>query len=158
MLFMKFLLLLLLSTAIYGQSVPERVKKFEKPKDYAVEYDKFKQRHVVTFHNYWKTKRGAVRFTAMAVVPDKGDVIFYWHFKPITPVVMNQERLRILADGELIESHRSDIGMDATFFINHDQMKKIVNAKTVEMQLWAFESKIGDSTIKKLRHLYSLKD
>lgn len=153
---------MLLSATVWGQSIQERVKKFDKPKDYKVEYDKFQKYTTVEFTDVaWSTKKDSKHdgwyLTVIATISDSGNVSFDLYFRPSSRFLFTQATLRILYDGELMEIPSRTIGYSALYNLSPDQFQKIIASKSVEVQISIFEGKISDKTLIKMRNLASLK-
>lgn len=155
---MKYLLMfLLLAPVTFGQSIVERVAKFDKPKDYQAGYDKFKKLTTVIVdpvyldpkQKGWKAPQTAVYLLAF----DDGDNSFGFHF---SGPLFSDDTLRFLLDGELLEIKDDTIGYSTIVAVTPGQMEKIVNAKVVELQIHGIEGKISEKDMVRLKNLFSL--
>lgn len=161
---MKALFILLLAASSFGQSIQERVNQFDKPKDYEVTYDKFQKVTSVEYRTSIKSSKSPkgfiaskqAYFIAIMSIPDKDPPSMSWFLADVGGL-LSDETLRILADGDLLESEQAT-GMDrsAIFPITATQMDKIVKAKIVEFQLFLFEGKFDAATLTALKNLASL--
>ncbi len=154
---MKYLLLfLLLAPVTFGQSIQDRVSKFEKPKEYLVGYDKFKKVTKVIVDRIYLTRDKKSRpfeSTAYLWIYDDGIIDIGLGF---TGPLFSNDTLRVLADGELIECEDDTIGYSTIVLIPAAKMAKIINAKVVEMQIHGIEGKVSDKDLVRLRNLFSL--
>lgn len=154
---MKYLLLFLLFAPVtFGQSIQDRVNKFEKPKDYAVGYDKFKKvTKVIVDRIYLQVPKGKnyAQTAAYLWIYDDGTIDIGLYFSG--PLFSN-DTLRVLADGELIEIEDDTIDYSTIVLIPPAKMEKIVNAKVVELQINRIEGKVSDKDLVRLKNLFSL--
>jgi hypothetical protein len=147
---MKYLLILLFALSTAGQSVKERVKTFDNPKSYKVEYDKFQKLTKVT------VRIGRpVQMIAFAYIPDDGEHSFALYFSSL--YLYNNHTLRFLLDGEVLEIPTDQIEYSILVPISPDEMNRIVNAKSVEVQIAQDEGKLSADTLKKLKNLTKLR-
>lgn len=154
---MKTFLILLFAVSSFGQSIQEQVKTFDKPKSYAVKYDKFQKETTVTTSHLVKSSKNRtyMHMLASVSIPDKGEASFYFLFQsPRRDKLFSRDVLRIMTDDEILNLGESDIGYSTVFHI--PEFPKIVQSKSVEFQLAGFEGKLDDKTLTTLRNLYSL--
>lgn len=159
----SLLLLLLLSTITFGQTIEEQVKKFDKPKSYTVKYDKFAKSTTVDFETRLQapgTGFVSTRFLTLeisATIKDSGERRFLLWFTGQSRIY-SDPTLRLLIDGKLLDlASVSGIAEYAAFSVTPKQWDKITAAKSVEVQLLTFESKFDDKLIKVMKNLASLK-
>lgn len=151
---MKFLLMLLLVMPCAGQTVADAVKKFEKSKSYTVKYDKFQ---MVTTVEFEKVLQGSLRIVAIAnLFDDRSNDHFALYIRSVHGTLYNHATLRFLLDGELMEIPTDQIDYSIIVQISPAQMTRIVEAKSVEMQIASFEGKVDKDTLTRLRNLASL--
>lgn len=152
---MKYLLFLLLVPVTFGQSIQDRVAKFEKPKEYLVGYDKFQKVTKVIVDDIYLLPRAIKRppVSAYMWIYDDGVIDIGLGFSG--PLFSN-DTLRVLADGELLEFEDDTIGYSTIVIIPAAKLEKIVNAKVVELQIHGIEGKISDKDMVRLRNLFSL--
>lgn len=153
----SLLFLLLLSTITFGQTIQDRVNKFDKPKDYTVRYDKFQKRTEIEFKSSIKTRTEWLSLNPIIWVKDGGEfdtAVFI--VSSTRRDLYNYETMRLLVDGELIELKSTDIDYIIAFPVTAAFLHKIAKAKTVEMQLGLFESKFDDKTLLRFKNLASL--
>lgn len=155
---MKIFLILLFAASCFGQSIQEQVKKFDKPKSYAVKYDKFKLLTTVTTHHRIKATKGysTMNMTVTAIIADNGTASFYLQFQsPLGKLLFSRDVLRVMADDDILDLGESGIGYSAVFDVTAE-FSTIVKSKSVELQLARFEGKFDDKTLTALKNLYSL--
>lgn len=163
---MKFLLLLLLCVPVFGQSFEDRVKQFEKPRDYTLTFDKFEKETKIDWHSYIRgpRKKGFVsgnetlELIASVHIPQSGDTWYSLLFIPsIHTIYDHDDRLRFLVDGVNLDIHdRPSIDDVAGFIVTKDEWLKLISGKTVEMQLRSFEGTLDEKTLTAFRNLASL--
>lgn len=154
---MRFLLLLLLSTVTFGQTIEERVSKFEKPKEYGVKYDKFAKTTTVDKVLAFRNTREAYSPDTQIVLRlgDNGDSLIYlWFVKNRS--YYDRPTLKFLLDGELLAITNDDIDSSVIFLLTQEQAERIAKSKTVEMQLQGFETVWDATTLTAFRNIVSL--
>ena len=161
---MKVLLLILaFAVSFSAQTVTEKIAKVEKPKDIESSYDKFKDITTVYIKGIVFETKGnrwgmySIGLQAAFVVPgekvtkdvDSFKLMFYstgsqWHW-------LRDSRLIILADGEHMDFgqgerdsriNNSTVSEFVFFTLTRTQFEKLVNAKSVELQIGTFEGNI----------------
>lgn len=161
---MKILFLLLFASVTFGQSIPEKVGKFaDSKKLYSVDYDKFQKQHKIETEivvPYAKKQSGWIqsvgqKVTVWMTIPDVGDPFIFFSFSKDRGYY-NQPTLRFLADGELVEVSSDDIDDIVSFDISPKQLRKLADAKVLEMQLVSFEGKFSEKGLQQLRNIASL--
>ena len=153
---MRFLLLLLLSTVTFGQSIPEQVKKFQDAKRYSVEYDKFQKEHIIHVDCDLKpTKTSGVQSMIWAILGEDNSRTYALYFSA-QRTLYNQPTLRLLIDGELVEVKDDDIDYSVMISIEPDLFNRIAKAKTVEVQISSFEGIVTEKCMTAFRNIVSL--
>lgn len=157
---MKILILLLLLVPVmFGQTVAEKVAKFERPKDYMVEYDKFAQHTEVAYEVAIKPLRKHapydLRMVAAVTLQNDGGAVGYSLF--FTPygyrVLYNNDTVRLLVDGELLSIPSNDIDYSVQYELTASQFQKLASAKKIEIQLASFEGVMNAHTLLALKNL-----
>ena len=180
---MKTLILILALAAVgLGQSFQTRLETFDKPKDFKVEYDKFKDttRVAMTKGKSWHTKKSKAgmdeidvraEFTAPGQSLEKNIDKFWLIFEGGGSewTFLNNRSLIFLLDGEQLDlgdgEHDGSVrlgGVDerVVFSVDRSEFEQIINAKNIEMQLGSFEGTINNRTLyrtlSKLKGLFDL--
>ena len=154
---MRFLLLLLLSTVTFGQTIEERVSKFENSKQYGVKYDKFAKTTTVDKMLAFRNTREAYSPYTQVVVrlSENGEAYIYlWFAKSRS--YYDRPTLKFLLDGELLAIANDDIDDTVMFPLTQEQAERIAKSKTVEMQLQGFETVWDAKTLTAFRNIVSL--
>ncbi len=152
---MKLLFLLLLASVTFGQSIEEKVKKFEDAKSYTATYDKFQKMTKVQTSIKIPSSKGSEQMLVWLYLYEGGNHIRAFVFSK-SRGYYNRPFLRFLADDAVIEIQSRDIDSIATFQIPESDWDKLANAKKVEVQLLEFEGVLDAKGITKLRNLASL--
>lgn len=156
------LLLLLVSAVALGQTIEDRVKKFDTPRDYEIKYDKFAKSTTVQFQSLITPADlkggGSMTIFASVTIKQTGK---YWYLVFFHPTgrykfLYNKNPLRFLLDGKLLDIPTDEITDMPGVFITSSQWNKIVAAKTVEMQFGLFEGKFDNKTLQRFKNLASL--
>lgn len=154
---MKMLLLLLLLVPVtFGQSIEERVKKFENPKAYEVKYDKFQKETNVEITLKLSSKKGFLTLYPHIVLKDDGEYYVIMLASGGAYRFHTQPTMRFLLDGNLLELKSDDIDDIVGFSITNKDFEKIASAKLVEVQLGFFEGQFDAKTQTAFKNLYSL--
>jgi len=157
---MKYLLFLLLVPVTFGQSIQDRVNKFEKPKDYAVSYDKFKKQTLVSFSATFKSAKyrmGDMYVSVGAFIDDgDGDVQFVIGFSRFDRQPFNRPDLRLLINGDVMCIETDSIKDHALIKLTTTQMSQLATAQNVEFQIENFESKFTPQMLLAIKNLNTL--
>jgi hypothetical protein len=154
-----FLLLLLLVIPGYSQTSDRYGKIFAHAitklgyENYNIEMDKFRKEIRVDTSATVKGSRGKMAPKMIVTAPENGETRFYLFF---TGQVWNQPTLRILADDHLITVKSDSVDTSVLFHIPTPDLKRMTEAKTLEMQLLAFEGEFDRESRDKLRKMYGL--
>lgn len=181
--FTAIIAILLLAAAFYGQTAAERVAKFEKPKDYVADYDKFKGKS--TIYSQWQTTETGkgrknrallVNFTAIYdgdAEPE--NVSYYIAFRsPASRFDYNIDAI-LLADSERIVLAKGSTNNDVrtsgygrysgvvtsgrvVFAISADDLRSLASATTAEVQVARLEAVLGSDVKRTIREMLSLAD
>lgn len=151
---MRFLLLLLLSTVTFGQTIQERVAKFENSKRYVVEYDKFDKETEISLQTGFR----GLSMRLIAYVSDnrKNDRLYLYFSDQFNRPLYNHPTLKFLLDGEQLTIESDEIDYSVMFPLTPEQAERIAKSKTVEMQLQGFETVWDAKTLTAFRNIVSL--
>ncbi len=158
---MRILLcLFLFSFVCVGQTIEERVKKFEDSKFYSVTYDKFRKQTKIIYD--FKTpaldpKTPLRKYLDMAVfliIPDNEKPFIGLYFGP-QGILYNDSTLRLRLDGQAVEMDVDDYDYSTTVDVTQ-QFKMIANSKNVEFQLGLFEGKLDAKQLKAFQNLANI--
>lgn len=173
-----FTLVLILAASIAAQTVPEQIAKFEKPKQYTVEYDKFKDKTSV-YNNPIRIAQikdnrfritdlaiyGTFEFTGQTLTADASHLWLSFTASGADWMYLRDHHLIVLADGERIDggdgNRSSDVLQYSVFerldyFFTRDDYAKIVNARNVAIQLGPTETVLNAKTLAVLRNVLTL--
>ena len=155
---MKVLLLLAFASVAFGQSIQERVGKFEDAKSYSVTYDKFKQATEVETTVQVKGRKGTRNMEVfLSFTSDPLERNFYLlSFVAGRHSYFNQPTLRLLIDDVPYKYENDRISEIASFIINKDLWKAVASAKSIELQFETFEGTLDAKNLKKFQSLATL--
>lgn len=158
---MRILLcLFLFSFVCVGQTIEERVKKFEDSKFYSVTYDKFRKQTKIIYDfkaPALDPKTLLRKYLDMAVfitIPDTGESYIGLYFGP-QGMLYNDSTLRLLLDGEAVEIDVDDYDY-STIVPIAKQFGQITKSKSVEFQLGLFEGKLDAKQLKAFQNLATI--
>lgn len=154
---MKVLLLLLLFASVtFGQSIEDRIKKFEDSKRYSSTYDKFAKASEVLYQNgiVKPVKGTAKQIWITATITDSKEISVMIDAEPSQPSYLQplNTRLRFLLDGQLMDVP----GEGSVFYLDGNQWAKISSASKIEMQYLGFEGVWGDKLMVAIKNFNSL--
>ena len=149
---MRFLLLLLLSTVTFGQTIQERVSKFENSKRYVVKYDKFAKETNIHFQTGFRSGPSMMIFATIA----EKNYFGLFFSDVVNRPLYNHPTLKFLLDGELLTIESDEIDYSVMFLLTQEQAERIAKSKTVEMQLQGFETVWDAKTLTAFRNIVSL--
>lgn len=152
----SLLLILFLSSLAFGQSIAERVKKFENGKRYEVSYDKFQKQTKIKVPVFVSTKSKFLELRPILRIHDDGRSDVTLLASGGTSSFHTRPTMRLLLDGQLLELESDDIDAIVGFVVSGDDFAKIANAKLVEIQLGNFEGKLDAKSHTIFKNLYSL--
>ena len=161
---MKILLLLLsLCSFAVGQTIEERVDKFKDGKKYVIDRDRFRKNTRVGIDMTLQASRGEKRInqfidsTWTVVINDDGSadavqVMFLdeyrrWFEYPI---------LHLMIDDDVLRFEDDAVDRISSFILKPEHLQRIARARTVELQIETFETRLDEKTMTKLRNLASL--
>lgn len=154
---------LLFVTVTFGQTIQEKVSKFEQAKEFGVKYDKFKRLTSVEVEMRLSTAKStgwiassSLTPTFILDIPDSGETVRAVYFFADRYKYFNQPTLRFLIDGEVITIQSDSISSSAVFEIPADAWAKLAAAKKLEMQLESKEVVFDEKAMRKLKNLDSL--
>lgn len=173
-----FTLVLILAASIAGQTIPEQIAKLDKPKHYTVEYDKFKD---ITFVSNApvtipETPKGKTFLSGLAVevsfnftgqTMDVEPAKLWLTFRSNTSdwVYLRSHHLIIIADGQRYdfgEGVRSSdifgrsVAEVLSYRVTRDELKAIVDAQSVDVQLGPTETVLNAKTLAVLKNVLTL--
>ena len=153
---MKVLFLIVLFAAsAFGQSIQERVKKFENAKAYTVEYDKSLRKTFVRYATSIK-----LPLFVYTTIADSGQVEYLLLHATTVQAKYYPMTMQLLLDGEIMEldnienNGKTDSGV--VFPVTAAQLERIGNTKEVELRFSYFEGKLDSKTLTGFRNLVSL--
>ena len=179
----SLILILVFAFTAFGQSLQDKIEKFEKHKFYKVDYDKFKDTTKVSFPYVYlkgtkesKSAAGAVGFgiifffdgQAVTSDVDKFYITFdatcgSWCFlKDHSLLFLNDGQKLDLGDGshdgKVASAGRSGITVSEfmIYTIRRDDLTVIANSKLSEFQLGSFEAVFSDYAKKVVKNMLSL--
>lgn len=172
---------LLLATSAFAQSIQERITKLENPKDVMMVYDKFKDLTTVKSKQFvskaLKTSHtksssigviGAFQFPGEAMTGEADYIWLYFDTSNYDWTYLDNHNLIVIADNIRVDVGdgireapvgSAGIGLVSeklSYKLTRSDYAKIVNARTVEIQLGPFEGTIEKSGIAKLRNILFL--
>jgi hypothetical protein len=159
---MKLAFILLFAASCFGQTIQERVKKFENAKNYAVKYDKFQKHTEIETTVYLTTKgKGFFAKSFLTLYPslfigDSGDVTVTLLASGGSSSFHNRPTMRFLLDGQSAELESNDMDDTVGFIMPVPFLERIANAKIVEVQLGTFEGKFDAKALTAFKNLHSL--
>lgn len=155
---MKVVLLLLFASVTFGQSIQEKVGKFEDAKSFSVTYDKFKKTTEVEATIQIKGKGGTRDMDVfLSFAGDPLEHNFYlFSFIADRRSFFNQPTLRFLVDDVPYKFENDRISEVASFIIDKHFWKAVASAKVVEIQFERYEGVLDAKNLKKLQNLASL--
>lgn len=145
----SLLLIVMLSVVCLGQDV-----------DFTVKYDKFQR--VTTIRGEIPVKPSdpkdfqSLKMVAFARVPDGEPPQYLFYFSMTPKWLFNQPKLRLLADGLLMEYSSRDIDYSAVFIVPDYDVKHMANQKSVDLQISPFEGVIEKDSLTALKRLVEL--
>lgn len=153
---MKTLTLVLFCVAsVFSQSIQDRVNKFDKPKSYKVEYDKFANKTTVSVTSTIKADKR--RWVEMHAYVEIGETTSYLLiFSMSERFLFNHTPVRFLLDGQLLDVGETGIEYTPGVIVSAEHWSKIVAAKTVEIQVGPFEGTFDEKTLQRFKNLASL--
>lgn len=154
------LCLLLFSVVCVGQTIQDRVKKFENPKAFIVKYDKFKKETDVTYQfkadalDKKAPTRSYLDMAVIVTIPDgeKGTASLYFGKQGL---LYDHSTFRLLLDGKLTEIPVHDYDYSTIIDIT-ELLKPISESKIVEFQIGLFEGRLDAKQITALKNLATL--
>ncbi|MEP7077076.1 MAG: hypothetical protein ABI878_14820 [Acidobacteriota bacterium] len=174
---MKILLIiLLLAIAGSAQTIQDRIKALDDSKTYAVKYDKFKDETTVTGRVGFRLPKGHIidtmelemNGTFPGQTPNQDIAEFQCYFiqhYSQSWVFLHDQHLIMLLDGVKVDFGQGKQGGEARlggvdewvyFKISREDLQKIADAKTVEIQLASYEGRISQKTQPRLKAFLDL--
>ena len=151
----KLALILLFAASCFGQSIQERVKKFENAKAYSVEYDSAFKKTVVRYTTSIK-----LPLVAYSIISDSGRVEYLLLHATTIQSKYYPMTMQLVLDGEIMElenvENTGKVDSGVVFPVTADQLERIGNTKIVELRFSYYDGKLDNKTLTGFRNLFSL--
>lgn len=151
----KLVLILLFAVSGFGQSIQERVKKFDNAKAYSVQYDKRVKETVIRYATSIK-----LPLLVYATIADNGQTDYLLLHATTVQSKYYPMTMQLSLDGELMEldnvENNGKIDNGVVFPITASELERIANTKNVELRFSYFEGKLDAKTLTGFRNMVSL--
>ena len=126
------------------------------PSEFAVSYDKFKDKTDAYFIDGWRITSGFIH-SGSVLKEDQAEFYIIFHGAYCTGFCFHNPSLIFIIDGEhLALPEERQLTDDALFLLDRSVIERIASAKIVEYQVGQFENKWKDKSIAKFKLLLDL--